>query len=57
MAGGDGRSLLETRAFSMRKSAIMNETTKEWTRMNVALRNSLDRIAPQQGAILSACGG
>ncbi|CAN7411305.1 flavin reductase family protein [Rhizobium sp. LjRoot98] len=32
----------------MRKSAIVNETAKEWTRMNLALRNSLDRtIAPQ----------
>jgi flavin reductase (DIM6/NTAB) family NADH-FMN oxidoreductase RutF len=43
-----GRSLLETGASSMRKSGTMNDTAKEWTRMNVALRNSIDRIAPQR---------
>lgn len=30
----------------MRKSRTMDETEEEWTRMNLALRNSIDRLSP-----------
>jgi flavin reductase (DIM6/NTAB) family NADH-FMN oxidoreductase RutF len=38
--------LLEASGFSVRKSGIFNEAAKEWTHMNLALRDSIGRIAP-----------